>query len=397
MLDELEVNEAQAEAIIDKAIEFDVYTDDPPETKKAKIEAAHEIVAFAIDSWTEDGVRPDSDDKQEAAAGEQILEIFELAGIEADDDGEIEFGEAPEADEDDNDDDDDDKDEAPFDIDDVIDGYEDLSAASRIKAIKKLKLDPEDDDDYNVLVGIEEWENDQDEPSSRVLDYLSDVLPDDGDDDGGDSDDEDSDDEDETYTEKELLKMDKDDLKEVAEKYEVEFPKRLTDAGRKKVAKAILEAQEAGDDDDADAEGTADEEPWEGYDDSSIKDIKGVVDDEERTVEELEYVLEYEKGAEKPRSSLVKHIEARIAELSDDNDGDDEEEPEEDEKPKGRSRGRGRAAKKSNDPDDSDDADEAKAKDDRKDARKGKGGKLILTRAQILAALDDGEVEIELG
>ncbi len=129
MLDDLTINEAQAEAILDKAIEFEVYTDEMPESKKEKVKEAHEIVAFAIDSWVEDGADPDSDDEGKAAAGAQIEEILELAGVTIDEDNEITYGDVP------NDDESDDDGvvdaEGAFDINDIIDGYDELSVASR--------------------------------------------------------------------------------------------------------------------------------------------------------------------------------------------------------------------------------------------------------------------------
>jgi hypothetical protein len=327
MIDELELEEAHAEAIIEKAIEFEVYTDEMPDTKKDKIAAAHEIVAFAIDSWVDDEVRPDAKDKNVATAGKQIEEIFKLAGVEIDDDDEITYNEPPELDADGDDDNADDDGEA-FDIDSVIDGYEELTPATRIKKIKALELDPDDEDDYNQLVAIAEWEESQDEPSSRVLNYLNELVP--PDDDAGDGDDEpESEDEaDEEYTEKDLKKLDKDELKEAWEKVGLdadEFPKRLTDAGKKRVYAAIIEAQSA-DDDDEDGEM---EEPWEGYNDADFDDIEEVINDDKRTVEEVEYILEYENALDKPRKKVVTLLEERLAELN----GEGEEE---DEKPKGK-------------------------------------------------------------
>lgn len=355
MLDELELSEANAEAIIEKAIEFEVYTDDMPETKKDKMEAAHEIVAFAIDSWVDDGTRPDSDDEQVAAAGEQISEIFALAGIEMDD-NEIVYGDPPDLDGAADDSDDGDGDESPFDINDVIDGYEDLTAATKIKKIKALDLDADDDDDYNVLVGIAEWEEDQESPTSRVLDYLTDIIGEPDDDKSDDSDDGESavdgDAENAPWDEASLKKLEKDDLKEVAEQFGVEFPKRLTDAGRKRVYAGVLEAQNATDAEEA-GEGD-DDEPWEGYNDAEVDDVIEVINDDDRTLEELEYVLEYENGADEPDADIVKALEKRIKQLS------------EPEKPARRGR---RGATKSKDPDDSDDVDNAVAKDDAKDAK----------------------------
>ena len=46
MIDELELSNEKAEEIVQKAIDFKVYTEDMPDTPKGKQEAAHEIVAF---------------------------------------------------------------------------------------------------------------------------------------------------------------------------------------------------------------------------------------------------------------------------------------------------------------------------------------------------------------
>lgn len=374
MIDELELPLENAEAIIEKAIEFGVYTDDMPTSKKDKQSTAHEIVAFSIDSWTSEGVTPDAKDKGTAEAGEQIAEIFEIAGVEIDEDGEITYSEPPEADGDNDGDGDDD--EAAIDINDIIKGYEELTAATRLKKIKALELDAEDDDDAETLNAIADWEEAQDKPSSRVLDWLTDQLGEEvdgeaeGDDDGDSSDDaEDGEGEDEPYTEEELLEMDKSDLKEVAGEFELDFPTRLTDTGRKKVVAAILEAQEEdeGEEGDGDAEGDAAEEPWDGYEEASVKDIKEVLNDDERTVEELEYIGEYEAGREKPRKAITDLCAKRIEELSE-SDDDGEPEPEE-KKSSGRRRGR---RGKTSDPDDSDDVDNAVAEDDEKDAKKSK-------------------------
>jgi hypothetical protein len=375
MIDELELSEAHAEAIIEKAIKFEVYTDEMPDTKKDKIAAAHEIVAFAIDSWVDDDVRPDAKDKNVAKAGKQIEEIFEIAGVEIDDDNEITYNDPPEL-EGDGDDDDNDGDGEAFDIDSVIDGYAELTPATRIKKIKALELDPEDEDDYNQLVAIAEWEEAQDEPSSRVLNYLNELVPPDDDedetaDDAGDGEDEP---ESEEYTEKDLKKLDKDELKEIWEKVGLDdddFPKRFTEAGKKRVITAILEAQEAGDD------GGEMEEPWEGYDDADFDDIEEVINDDERTADEVEYILEYENAADEPRSKVVKLLEKRLAELNGD---EPEEEPEEEEKPKGR-----RSTRKAKD-------DEPEEEPEEKPAKKGK------TRSpNFLVKYNLGEGVVEVG
>lgn len=408
MIEELELNEAQATAVIEKAQEFEVYDDEMPETKKEKLSAAHEIVAFAVDSWVNDGVRPDAKDKKIKKAAAQVEEIFELAGIEVDDDGDISYGDAPDASGDDDDDD-----EAPVDINDVIDGYEDLSVATKLKKVKALELDPEDDDDFDTAAAIFDWENEQDKPASRVLNFLEEAFgegafDEDGDDDKSDDDDADADDDadddddetaddsadadddDEPYTEKDLKKLDKEELKEVYDEFDLDnFPKRFTDAGKTRVIKEILEAQEEADDDDdssADADGSAEEleEPWEDYDETSLKDAKEVVNDEERTLEELQYILEYEEAADKPRASLVTLLNKRIEELSEDDDGDDDDDDEPEEKPAKGRRGRGRA--KAKDEDD----DEPKAKG------KSKSKAEELTGNRVVAKIGDSELIVTM-
>lgn len=401
MIDELKLNEQQAEKIIDKAIEFEIFTDEVPDTKKDKLNAAHEIVAFSIDAWVDDDMTPDSDDEEKAAAGKEIAQIFKLAGVKIDDEGEITYGKVPAAkgaskkkEEEPEEDDD----EAPFDMEDLIEGYDDLSAAAKLKAIKALELDPEDDDDYNTLVGIADYEEEQDKPSSRVLDYLNDIVPpedSDGDDDeqdedetadeaGDDSDDDTEDGEDEPYDEESLNDMDKDDLKEVAEEFGVDFPKRLTSTGKKKVVAAILEAQEESDEED--------EEPWEGYDDAKLADIKKVINDDERTAEEVAYVIEYEE-ANGNRSTVLKALKARLAELSEEDEPEEEEE-----KPKARSSRRSKSSK-SADPDDSDDVDKAVANDDEKEAKKGKRStakkKTTTDGFTVVYTLDDDDIEVD--
>lgn len=384
VIDELELPVANAEAVIEKAIEFGVYTDDMPTSKKDKNAAAHEIVAFAIDSYVSDGVTPDADDEGVAEAGEQIVEIFKLAGVEVGDDDEIEYGDPPALDgeaADDNGDDGDD--EAPIDIEDIIEGYPELTPATKLKKIKALELDPEDDDDYDTLAAIADWEEAQDEPSSRVLSWLEDQIGEEVDgeaeggdddetaDDAGDGEDEsgEGDEEDGPYTEAELSEMEKDELFEVADEFELDKPKRLTDAGKQRLIAAILEAQDGDEEGDGEAEGDDGdgelEEPWEGYEDAKIADIKEVLNDDERTVEELEYIKDYEASREGARAAIISLCNKRIKELSDDEGDEPEPEPE----PAKKSARRGRRGK-TEDPDDNDDVDNAVAKDDEKDAKK---------------------------
>jgi hypothetical protein len=386
LLDGLEIGEVHAEAIIEKAIEFGVYTDDMPSTSKDKIEAAHEIVAFGIDSWIDDEVTPEAEDDQARTAGEQIAAIFELAGVTIEGKGksaEIVYGDLPELDGADGGDGDDNAgDGSAFDIESVIEGYPELTPATRIKKIKALELDPEDDDDYNTLISLAEWEESQDEPSSRVLNYLNEIVPPEGEGDGdAEGDRTDADGDQQPYTEDELTEMGKDDLAKVASEVGVDFPQRLTDAGRKRVVAAILEAQVEG--------GSEEDEPWDGYLEADEEAILEVVNDDDRTEEELDYILTFENSLEEPREEITSRIEERLEELR----GGGEAEPAKEERPSRRAR---RAS--SSDPDESTDAEDAKARDDEKETRRAsKNGKTVtLTREQILEALTEGSVTITL-
>jgi hypothetical protein len=393
---ELELPEANAEAIIEKAIEFGVYTDDVPKTKKDKLAVAHEIVAFSIDSYVTEGVRPDSEDNAEA--GQQIVEIFNLAGVEVDDDDEINYGTPPDLDDNGNDGGDD---EAPVDIDDIIEGYAELTAATKLKKIKALELDPDDDDDVETLNAIADWEEAQEQPSSRVLAWLEEQLGEEVEGEAEPEADETADEagdgegDDEPYTEEELLAMSKDDLFGVADEFELEKPKRLTDTGKNRLVQSILEAQDEDDkeddDDDSgdDSEGEL-EEPWGGYEDAKLADIKEVLNDDERTDDELEYIRDYEANREKPRQSIIDLCNRRIEELTGKGEDEPEEEPEpEEKKPAGRRRGR--RGSKTEDPDDNDDVDNAVAEDDEKDARAAKRKKA----GEFVVTADKGDHELE--
>jgi hypothetical protein len=287
-LSDLKLDDEHAKAILNAAIEAEAYSEDMPKTRKDRINAAGEQIGMMLDAYLNEDVTPDNDDEEVAEMGEMIEEILEIAGIEVDD-GEVTFGDLPDLDgEDDADDDngDDDGDgEAAVDINDIVDGYEDLSAASRVKALKALELDPDDDDDYNTLVAVEEWEKAQDKPSSRVLNWLGEVLPEeDGD---GDSDDDDD-----------------------------------ADA----------------DDDDNGGDGDTDEEPWKGYDKATAAAIRKVLDEEFKkgnlSEEQIQYVRDYEEGREKPptRKNVLKKCDELLASIEENGQPEAEAE-EEDEKP----------------------------------------------------------------
>jgi len=329
-LEELKLDDEHAKAIIDLGIEYEAYDSDAPETKKERLAAANEIIAFCIDAVITDDMTPDSDDPETAESGVKIAEILALAGVEIDEDDNVEFGELPdldaEADEDEEDEDEEDEedeDEAPFDPDDYIDGYTEMRVSEKVKAIGEA-LDPDDDDDVATLEALAEWENEQDKPSSRVLNTIEEML--------GEEEDED-------------------------------------------------EADDNGDDEEPEAEADedepADEEPWEGYDKSSAVEIKKILseqledEDEPLTAEQVEYVLDYERNREKPppRKRVITFCEDLLKGF---------EEEAEEEKPK-KSGG-------------------LKAQRDKKrdEAPAASNGVIVLTREQILTALDSGEVTIEL-
>lgn len=404
MIDSLKLPDEAATAIVALGIEFETYSDEMPESQKDRLEAAHEMVTYAIDAYKEEGIRSDSDNEDKAEAGEQVEAILKVAGVKVDDDGDIDYAKAmtgarlekllgkfdlemdgDEADDDEEDDDD----EAAFDINDIIDNYDDLSPASKIKAIKKLKLDVEDDDDVEKLNAIADYEEDQDKPTSRVVSYIEELL-------GEEDEDEDEPEEEEEpevreqYSEKQLLKMEKDDLKDVYEELEIEeppFPKRFTPAGKKRVIAAILEAYEG---DEGEEEADDEQEPWDGYDDMSVvkikKALKQAAADDDLDEDQIAMVTEYEEANEN-RSAILDLLK----ELG---------ESEEEEKP-AKARSSRRRSRSSADPDDNDDADDAVARDDEKEkaskrSKKSSNGVITLTREQILTALDSGEVMIEV-
>jgi hypothetical protein len=265
---DLSLTDAQAKKLVNLAIEHGAYSDEMPDTKKGRIEAAVEAVEYCIDSWVNDGVRPDDEDEDIAAAGEAILTIFEAAGIEVDEDGDIQIGgEEPEDEPAAKGDD-----EAPFDPDDYFeDGYTELTAASKLKALGALDLD--DEDTVSIIAQIKDWEEEQDKPASRVLNWIEENLDLESGDDNGD------------------------------------------------------------DDDNGEAE---DEEPWDGYDKSNAVDIKKTLDeaaadeDEPLTVEQLQYVKEYEEGRKAPRKRILDKVDELIEQIE---EGDAE--PEEPVKKKG--------------------------------------------------------------
>ena len=319
-LEELKLSEEHAEAIIEKGIEYGAYSDEMPDTKKEKQAAADEIVSFSIDAYVNDGITSDDEDPAVAESGRQIEEILEMAGVEIED-GEPVFSDPPELE--DNGGEAGGDDEAPFDPDDYINGYSEMSVTGKMKAIKGL--DADDDEEANLMEDIADWENAQDKPSSRVLNYIDDTLgPEEGAEPEGEP--------------------------------EAEEP----------------EAEEE------------DSEPWDGYDKATAAQIKQVLTDAKEddeaplTAEQVEYVLDYEKGREKPppRKRVIDFCEALIEEFA--NGG---EEPEEEAPKRGRGRGRGRGRK-------------AEQSEPKPASEPASNGVIVLTRDDILAALTDGSVEI---
>ena len=263
-LKDLKLDDAHATAILEKAIEYESYTEDMPASKRERVKAAGDQVALMIDAWIDDEVTPDNENPELAEMGEIIAGIFEVAGVEIDEDGEVDFvepGDVEPAD------DDTPADEAAVDINDTIEGYDELSASSKVKAIKKLELDMDDDDDYNTAVGIYEYEEAQDQPSSRVLSWLDDLIPQEGEEGAG---------------------------------------------------------EEPGEEDE-DAEAAGDEgaweEPWDKYNKQTAVEVKKHLDKlmakEELTVEMAQYVIDFEEGREKPpaRKRIIDHAAKLIAEL----------------------------------------------------------------------------------
>ena len=329
--DTLKLDDEHADIIIRKAIQYKAYSEDFPETTKARIEAATELISFCIDAYN-DGVRSDDEDEDNAESGRNVEEIMRLAGVSVDDDGDIAYGKLPrlkdkdfadledieaededededeededeaedteaeadededddeEGEEDEDDDEEDDDDEAPVDISDVIDGYVELTPQSRIKEIKALKLDVGDEDDVNTLNQIIDWEEAQDKPSSRVLSFIEETY----------GEEEESDEEDEEGEEVDGEPVDEEEDEE--------------------------EAEEEGD------------EPWDGYDKAKAVDINTAlresVAEGEATADQIQYVLDYEQNREKPppRKRIITLCQELLEQLEEGDEADDEEEDEE--------------------------------------------------------------------
>jgi hypothetical protein len=291
MIDDLTLDDAHARAIIENAIEFGVYGgDEVPTSKKDRMEGAHDVVAMAIDSYANDGVNdPDDEDEETAEAAKQIIAILELASVEIDDDGDITYGELPElegADEEEEEDGDDseeeeeDGDEAAFEADDLIDGWSKTSVADAIEFIEAATADDAEDDDAlyeDDIRNLLEWENERSKPRKKLVAKLEELLSD------------------------------------------------------------SEEEEEEGDDSDDDESEQESGEPWEGYDALSMKDAKQTLidssedeDEEDRlSVEQAQYVLEYETE-NKNRKGIVNWLTEFIEANSGDEESEEEESEEED-------------------------------------------------------------------
>jgi hypothetical protein len=344
MLASLKIGDDHAKAIIERAIELDAYSDPMPSSKKDRLEAAHELVSFAIDAWVNENVRPDAKDKETREAGEQVAEILELAGVEIDpeDSGIIHYNEPPEfedEDEDEEDDEDeDDEDEEEDDEDEDEDEEDD-------------EEDEEDEDDESE--SYEDWEISdlQEEVKSRGLSAGRGrpsktkliALLEEHDESSDDDDDEEDDDEaafdiddiidgyDELSIKSiitKLKKLDEDEVKQVREYEQVNEERgRILDA-----INEIL-GEEEGDDDEEEEDDSNSEEPWEGYDTAKLSEIKDALteaaeaDEDALTAEQANYVIEYEE-ANKNRSGIIKHLKSLISDMEngDDDEADDEEE-----------------------------------------------------------------------
>jgi len=244
---DLDLTDAEAKKVVKLAIEHGAYSDEMPDNKKGRLEAAAEAVEFCVDSWVNDGVRPDDDDEDVAAAGEAIQLIFEAAGIDIDEDGTLIYESSAEAEEDD--------DEAPFDPDDYFDdGYTELTAASKVKALGELDL--EDADTLAIVARIKEWEEEQDKPSSRVLSWIE-----------------------------ENVEMEDDEAEDDEDPDELDEPWDGYDKATAVDIKTTLD------------EVAADE-------------------DEPLTVEQLEYVKSYEEARKTPRKRILDKVDEMIEALS---------------------------------------------------------------------------------
>lgn len=362
MIDSLEMNDETATAIVAVSQVFEIFEgDDIPDNEKDRLQSAHETITFSIDAYKQ-GYRTDGETEEHRDNGEQVETFLKIAGITIDDDGDITYGkpltgtklnkvlakfDLELASEDEDEDEEEvetpagsnNGDEPAFSIDDYIDGYDELTPASKIKGIKALKLDLDDEDDVAVLGAIADYEDEADKPSSRVLDYIGELIGIEDEDEEQEeeivAEEEDNEgDEEEPWTEKELGKLEKEELREVADEFGVDFPKRMTPAGKARTIAAIMAAQQEDDEGEAEEEEEAAEsdEPFEGYDEMSVKDIKAglteAVNEEEDPLDDpddVQVVIDYEE-ANKNRLPLVKWLDVLKDELAGEQEAEEEEE-----------------------------------------------------------------------
>lgn len=263
VLESLEITDVAAKKVVKLGIENGAYSDDMPGDKKARAEAALETVNFCIDSWVNDGIRPDDDDEDVAAAGDAILSIFKAAGIEVEEDGGLVLPgqeEEEEESEEDEEESEGEGDEAPFDPDDYIEGYSELTWKEKLAALKDLDL--EDEDTLGVVTAIYQWEKEQDKPSSRVCNWVEENV-------------------------------------EISEAEEEEE-----------------ETEEEGEEKETEAEES--EEPWDGYDKLTAANVRSSLAEEFKAgnlgPDEIAYIREYEKGT-KNRSNVFKRLDELVAQL----------------------------------------------------------------------------------
>lgn len=329
------MNAKTARAIIKQALKDETHDEDPPENDDEAIEVAESLVTMAQDAWDQN------------VRGPEVEALLKLAGNDVGED---------------DDDEDEEEEEAPKkkparapkgrpakkkpepepeeDAEDLEEPWEDYDSDSVADIVEGVEVAAEDNE-LDLVKEVLAYEK-ANKNRAKVVKAAEAALVSDDDEEPEDDadDDEDEDDSEETpaLDRDSLIEADKDDLVKLAKEHGVEFPKRLTAAGRERVADAILKAV-AGDADDDDADDDEDEaespvveEPFEDYDDFSVSDLKEAISDLVDTEEDEEYVLEvvnntiaYETANDN-RKSLVKFLNETLAKLT--GDEDEEEEPE---------------------------------------------------------------------
>jgi hypothetical protein len=463
VIDSLKIEDSHAKAIIQLAIDNDAYDGKMPSTKKDRIEAAHDIVTFAIDAWVQDEVRSDSDDPDLKKAGKTVEKILSIAGVKVDESGvvgyekpkkvkdadtsEEEEGEEEEEEEDDdegvdlstlsraelkklikdneidvkvlkNDSDDDirakieaavgedeeeeegdeeeSEDEAPFDVNDIIDGWSDMKTTAALKAIEE-NADELDQEQVKALLDDEQSGS---KPRSKIIDALEAVLNAQM---GGDEDEENGEpwegyDGASVKAVKETLEAAKEDEDEPLDAEQAQFvlayeKENQSRAGIIKWLEEFIAEADSSDDADDEEEEDGDEtadEAGDGEEEGEEDDDEGVDLEELDRAELKALIKEQEWDIKVQKKWSDAELRQKIAEYA-----ESQEEEEEEEEPEPEPKKRGAKKGKTEDPDDSNDVDEAVAKDDEKDAKKAKKtGKITLTRADILTALSEGEVTV---